>query len=88
VARWINYQDWDDQFMEIGRPIIQADARRHQAHAARPARPAPPLPGRRVLILKQPGDIVMRRCSDRVAALAELEDMPPASGYRYEIREL
>jgi hypothetical protein len=87
VARWINYQDDDDRGMEIGRPLIRTDARRHQEHAARPARPAPPIPTKRVLIVRQPGDVVMRRCPNRAAAVVELQDLPRGSGYRYEIRD-
>ena len=79
MARWIDYDSEDDRYMEIGRPLIRADAKRHQQRAGEPARRAPPLAGKRVLIVKQPGEIIMRRCPDRAAAHAELEDMPPAA---------
>jgi hypothetical protein len=82
MARWITYQDMDDRDMEIGRPLIRSSAKRHQLHVPVPGGR---LPSKRVVILRQPGGVVMRRCATRTEALAELKDLP--RGYSYEIRE-
>jgi hypothetical protein len=45
------------------------------------------MPGKPVLILRQPGEVIMRRCKDREEALAELKDLPRGPHFDYEIRE-
>jgi hypothetical protein len=82
MARWINYQDMDDRDMEIGRPLIRSSAKRHQLHVPVPGGR---LPSKRMVILRQLGGVVMRRCATRTEALAELKNLP--RGYSYEIRE-
>ncbi|WP_147447627.1 hypothetical protein [Solirubrobacter pauli] len=82
MARWIKYWDMDDGDMEIGRPLIRASAKRHQAHVPTPGGR---LPSRGFVILRQPGGVIMRRYATRAEAPAEVAELPRR--YAYEIRE-
>lgn len=62
---------------------------RRVVDGTRRGRIGPPrrIPDKRVLIVRQPDEVVMRRCRNRAAARAELRDLPCRPGYRYEIRD-
>jgi hypothetical protein len=88
MPRWINYQDADDAYLEIGRPIIVPGAKRHRARAAAAdgmTRAAPPTVA--FLVLRRRDGHVAKRCCTHDEALAEHERLN-ATGTPHVIRKL